>query len=71
MGSPKHLKSSDPALKRSYSSPDAAKSDREVTEEVQAQQTSAAEKKRNKLGYHRTSIACSTFEMKEKEESKV
>ncbi|KAG6002788.1 hypothetical protein E4U21_002778 [Claviceps maximensis] len=58
MGSPKPLKSPDPALKRSHSTPDATKSDREMTEEVQSQQASAAEKKRNKLGYHRTSIAC-------------
>ncbi|KAG5917426.1 hypothetical protein E4U42_007249 [Claviceps africana] len=59
MGSPKHIKSPDDASKGSFGSPDAAKSDREATEEVQAQQVSAAEKKRNKLGYHRTSIACS------------
>ncbi|KAG6040718.1 hypothetical protein E4U41_007332 [Claviceps citrina] len=59
MGSPKHPKSPDPVLKRSFSTPDAAKLEREATEEVHSQHTSAAEKRRNKLGYHRTSIACS------------
>ncbi|KAJ6780140.1 hypothetical protein PWT90_10513 [Aphanocladium album] len=41
-----------PILKRSYSTP-------AVRSMAQESATSAGEKKRNKLGYHRTSIACS------------
>ncbi|GAB0132970.1 hypothetical protein EsDP_00001390 [Epichloe bromicola] len=59
MGSPKHPRSPGAVLKRSFSTPDTAELERDSTEEAQSQHTAAAEKKRNKLGYHRTSIACS------------
>lgn len=67
MGSPKHPRSPDAVLKRSFSTPDTAELERDSTEEAQSQHTAAAaEKKRNKLGYHRTSIACSTLEQHDK-----
>ncbi|KAK2592871.1 hypothetical protein QQS21_009438 [Conoideocrella luteorostrata] len=59
MGSAEHPKSPNTVLKRSFSTPDTAQLQRNAAEESQSQQTSAGEKKRNKLGYHRTSIACS------------
>ncbi|KAG6105432.1 hypothetical protein E4U31_001429 [Claviceps sp. LM219 group G6] len=59
MASLKHPKSPDPILKRSFSTPNATKLDSEGVEDLHAPRTTAAEKKRNKLGYHRTSIACS------------
>ncbi|GAB0140680.1 hypothetical protein EsHS_00001293 [Epichloe bromicola] len=66
MGSPKHPRSPGAVLKRSFSTPDTAELERDSTEEAQSQHTAAAEKKRNKLGYHRTSIACSTLEQHDK-----
>ncbi|KJZ78363.1 hypothetical protein HIM_02401 [Hirsutella minnesotensis 3608] len=46
------------ALRRSFSTPNTAQI-QQSAQEMQAQNASAGEKKRNKLGYHRTSIACS------------
>jgi hypothetical protein len=48
-------------LKRSFSTPDTAQLQKQAAEDSQGQNMSAGEKKRNKLGYHRTSIACSTL----------
>ncbi|PMB69003.1 hypothetical protein BM221_005589 [Beauveria bassiana] len=46
------LEEPSPILKRSFSTPT-------VRDMAQDSPTTAGEKKRNKLGYHRTSIACS------------
>ncbi|PNY29139.1 Uncharacterized protein TCAP_00943 [Tolypocladium capitatum] len=50
---------SDMGLRRSYSTPNTAQVQHQGTQETQSQSGAAGEKKRNKLGYHRTSIACS------------
>ncbi|QLI72966.1 uncharacterized protein G6M90_00g100880 [Metarhizium brunneum] len=59
MGSPERPRSPSAVLKRSFSTPDTARLQKQAAEDSQGQQSSAGEKKRNKLGYHRTSIACS------------
>lgn len=46
------------SLRRSFSTPNAAQM-QQSTQEAQVQAGATSEKKRNKLGYHRTSIACS------------
>lgn len=51
--------SSDKGLRRSFSTPNTAKIQQQGAKETQSQSGAAADKKRNKLGYHRTSIACS------------
>ncbi|EQL00073.1 Fungal Zn binuclear cluster domain containing protein [Ophiocordyceps sinensis CO18] len=45
------------SLRRSFSTPNAAQM-QQSTQEAQSQAGATSEKKRNKLGYHRTSIAC-------------
>lgn len=59
MGSPERPRSPSAMLKRSFSTPDTARLQKQAAEDSQGQQSSTGEKKRNKLGYHRTSIACS------------
>ncbi|KAM4059812.1 hypothetical protein HRG_002561 [Hirsutella rhossiliensis] len=46
------------SLRRSFSTPNTAQM-QQSTQEAQSQAGATSEKKRNKLGYHRTSIACS------------
>ena len=50
------------ALKRSFSMPDTGPIPQDVLDQ-QANANAQAEKKRNKLGYHRSSMACSMFAM--------
>ncbi|OAQ72526.1 fungal Zn binuclear cluster domain-containing protein [Pochonia chlamydosporia 170] len=57
MGSPERPKSPNALLKRSFSTPDTAQLQKQASDD--SQHSSTGEKKRNKLGYHRTSIACS------------
>ncbi|QUC18695.1 uncharacterized protein UV8b_02936 [Ustilaginoidea virens] len=59
MVSSEHQRSPKSVLKKSFSTPDAAQLHRTAAEEAQVQQVLSGEKKRNKLGYHRTSVACS------------
>lgn len=58
MGSSERGRSPNSTMRRSFSTPDGAHMQRNTAEESQVQ---SGEKKRNKLGYHRTSIACSEF----------
>lgn len=51
---------SNPMLKRSYSTPAVKTMGSSILSEQSPQSSNSGEKKRNKLGYHRTSIACST-----------
>ncbi|POR36578.1 Uncharacterized protein TPAR_03250 [Tolypocladium paradoxum] len=46
-------------LRRSFSTPNTAQIQQQGAQETQSQSGATGEKKRNKLGYHRTSIACS------------
>lgn len=48
-------------LRRSFSTPNAAQLEQRGSAGSQPQSGGPGEKKRNKLGYHRTSIACSKF----------
>ncbi|OAA48730.1 Fungal Zn binuclear cluster domain containing protein [Metarhizium rileyi] len=59
MGSPERSRSPNAVIKRSFSTPDTARLQKQATDDSQEQHSSTGEKKRNKLGYHRTSIACS------------
>lgn len=50
-------------LRRCFSTPNAAQTSQQATTESQPQPGASGEKKRNKLGYHRTSIACSKLQI--------
>lgn len=58
--SSEQTKGANDVLKRSFSSPNTTQLQQMSShDDSQSQHPTAGEKKRNKLGYHRTSIACS------------